>query len=43
MATPPPVTDTFARFVAETDYSTISEYCLEHRQNAYARYSWRCD
>src|SRR6058998_2628861 len=25
MATPPPVTDTLARFVAETAYSTISE------------------
>jgi 2-methylcitrate dehydratase PrpD len=25
MATPPPVTDTLARFVAETDFSTISE------------------
>jgi len=28
MATPPPVTDTLARFVAETDYSTISEKAL---------------
>jgi len=28
MVTPPPVTDTFARFVAETDYSTISERTL---------------
>ena len=25
MATPPPVTDTIARFVAGTDYSTISD------------------
>ena len=28
MATPPPVTDTLARFVAEADYSTISEKAL---------------
>jgi 2-methylcitrate dehydratase PrpD len=28
MSSPPPVTDTFARFVAETDYSTISEKVL---------------
>jgi 2-methylcitrate dehydratase PrpD len=28
MATPPPVTDTLARFVAETDYSSISEPAL---------------
>jgi 2-methylcitrate dehydratase PrpD len=28
MPTPPPVTDTFARFVAETDYSTISDKAL---------------
>ena len=28
MATPPPVTDTFARFVNDTDYSTISEMTL---------------
>ena len=28
MATPPPVTDTLARFVAETNYSTISEKAL---------------
>ncbi|HSF56546.1 MAG TPA: MmgE/PrpD family protein, partial [Candidatus Binatia bacterium] len=28
MATPPPVTETFARFVAETDYPTISEKTL---------------
>jgi 2-methylcitrate dehydratase PrpD len=28
MPTPPPVTDTFARFVAETDYSTISDKTL---------------
>jgi 2-methylcitrate dehydratase PrpD len=28
MATPPPVTDTFARFVSETDYSAISETTL---------------
>jgi 2-methylcitrate dehydratase PrpD len=28
MATPPPVTDVMARFVAETDYSTISEKTL---------------
>jgi 2-methylcitrate dehydratase PrpD len=28
MATPPPVTDTLARFVAETDYSTISDNAL---------------
>src|SRR3989442_455093 len=28
MATPPPVTDTLARFVAETDYSSISERAL---------------
>ncbi len=28
MATPPPVTDIFARFVAETEYSTISEKTL---------------
>ena len=28
MATPPPVTDTFARFVNDTDYSTISETTL---------------
>ena len=28
MATPPPVTDTLARFVAETAYSTISEKAL---------------
>ncbi|MGE5215854.1 MAG: MmgE/PrpD family protein [Chloroflexota bacterium] len=31
MATPPPVTDTLARFVAEADYSTISE---QTRSNA---------
>jgi 2-methylcitrate dehydratase PrpD len=30
MATPPPVTDTFARFVAETNYSTISDGALTH-------------
>lgn len=30
MATPPPVTDTLARFVAETDYSTISVTALSH-------------
>ncbi|MBI2180183.1 MAG: MmgE/PrpD family protein [Deltaproteobacteria bacterium] len=28
MATPPPVTDMFARFVSDTDYSTISETTL---------------
>jgi 2-methylcitrate dehydratase PrpD len=28
MPTPPPVTDTFTRFVAETDYSTISDKAL---------------
>jgi 2-methylcitrate dehydratase PrpD len=28
MATPPPVTDTLARFVADTDYSSISEPAL---------------
>jgi 2-methylcitrate dehydratase PrpD len=28
MLTPPPVTDTFARFVAETDYSTLSDKTL---------------
>ena len=28
MATPPPVTDTLARFVAETDYSTLSAKAL---------------
>jgi len=28
MATPPPVTDTLARFVSDTDYSTISEITL---------------
>src|SRR5439155_22738883 len=28
MATPPPVTDTLARFVAETDYLSISERAL---------------
>jgi 2-methylcitrate dehydratase PrpD len=28
MPTPPPVTDTFARFVAETDYSTLSDKAL---------------
>ncbi len=28
MATPPPVTDTLARFVSDTDYSTISETTL---------------
>jgi 2-methylcitrate dehydratase PrpD len=28
MPTPPPVTDTFARFVAETDYSTLSDQAL---------------
>ena len=28
MATPPPVTDTLARFVAETDFATISEKVL---------------
>jgi 2-methylcitrate dehydratase PrpD len=28
MPIPPPVTDTFARFVAETDYSTISDKAL---------------
>jgi 2-methylcitrate dehydratase PrpD len=28
MTTPPPVTDTFARFVAETDYSTISDHAI---------------
>ena len=28
MATPPPVTDTLARFVSEADYSTISEITL---------------
>jgi len=28
MATPPPVTDTLARFVADTDYSTISDKTL---------------
>jgi 2-methylcitrate dehydratase PrpD len=28
MSSPPPVTDTFARFVAATDYSTISERTL---------------
>src|SRR6059036_331872 len=28
MATPPPVTDRLARFVAETDYSSISERAL---------------
>jgi 2-methylcitrate dehydratase PrpD len=28
MPTPPPVTDTFARFVAEADYSTISDKAL---------------
>ncbi len=30
MATPPPVTDTLARFVAETDYSTISDNALSN-------------
>lgn len=30
MATPPPVTDTFARFVAETEFSTISDTALSH-------------
>ena len=30
MATPPPVTDTFARFVAETEFSTIAERTLVH-------------
>jgi 2-methylcitrate dehydratase PrpD len=30
MATPPPVTDTFARFVAETDYSSLSERVLSN-------------
>jgi 2-methylcitrate dehydratase PrpD len=30
MATPPPVTDTLARFVAETGYSTISDTALIH-------------
>jgi 2-methylcitrate dehydratase PrpD len=30
MATPPPVTDTFARFVAETNYSSISDSALNH-------------
>ena len=28
MTTPPPVTDAFARFVAETDYSTISDHAI---------------
>jgi 2-methylcitrate dehydratase PrpD len=28
MTTPPPVTDTFARFIAETDYSTISDHAI---------------
>jgi 2-methylcitrate dehydratase PrpD len=30
MATPPPVTDTLARFVAETDYSSLSETALRN-------------
>ena len=30
MATPPPVTDTLARFVAETDYSAISDSALSN-------------
>ena len=30
MATPPPVTDTLARFVAETDYSAISDTALSN-------------
>lgn len=30
MATPPPVTDTLARFVAESDYSSISEQALSN-------------
>ena len=32
MATPPPVTDTLARFVAETDYSSISERALANTE-----------
>lgn len=30
MATPPPVTETLARFVAETDYSAISDSALSN-------------
>ena len=29
----PPVTDTFARFVAETDFSTISDKVLDHAKH----------
>ena len=32
MATPPPVTDTLARFVAQTDYSSISERALANTE-----------